>query len=119
MYTVNLHGSDPALENDDCYTGDEFPTLEEARKVFQDPFSYFHGPLMTVVVNGKCEQIAQPGASYYSGELWVEIDGHDVHEVRCHTKGSKKRANDDWRHEQAMEAGMLHGVEAYNDVMES
>lgn len=118
MYTINLHGSDPALENDDCYTGDEFPTLEEAMIVYQDPFSHFHGPH------------GQSGSSYYSGELWVEIDGPDLHEERCHQrsagfvtlnhKGSKKRtSNDDWRHEQAMEAGMLHGVEAYNDVMES
>ena len=26
-------------------------------------------------------------------------------------------SDEEWRHEQAMEAGMLHGIDAYNDVM--
>ena len=25
--------------------------------------------------------------------------------------------DDDWRHEMAMEAGMLHGIDAYNEAM--
>lgn len=105
-YSVNLWGSKPGTD-DDCHTGDDFETLEDAMKVYRHPFTHFKGP-------GN-----QGGESYYSGELWVELDGPDVHEERQERRGRGKRDNGDeeWRREIANEAGMLHGVQAYNEVM--
>ena len=40
------------------------------------------------------------GVEYYVDE-WCEGEGVD----------------DEWRHEMAMEAGMLHGIDAYNEAM--
>lgn len=109
MFSVNLWGSKPGT-NDDCHTGADFDSLEEALTVFNDPFTTFHGPNQ------------QSGQSYYGGhECWVELDGHlDLvtgdNMMRQIAKGSK-RQDDVWQKEQAMEAGMLHGIEAYNDMM--
>lgn len=109
MYSVNLWGSKP-WENDDCHTGDEFPTLEEARAVYLNPFPHFKGPG------------TQSGESYYSGELWVELVGPDVEEERCHSRGRKQKddsgsSDELWEREIAMEAGMLGGCQAYNEAM--
>ena len=39
----------------------------------------------------------------------------DIVEVNPETK---KERDEDWRRERAQEAGMLHGIDAYNEVME-
>jgi hypothetical protein len=56
---------------------------------------------------------------------FVMIDGPDVHEVTAQPdqpsqrrrRAENARSDREWQHERAMEAGMLHGVEAYNDEM--
>lgn len=106
-YSVCLWGSNPDLGNDDCHTGEDFATLEEAVAVYTTPFSFFKGP------NGSSGEV------YYSGELWVELDGPDAYEVRQVSRGKKSRRDDDdgWRSERAWQAGMMGGVEAYNEEM--
>ena len=48
------------------------------------------------------EQEKRMEGVYYSAKQW----------------GSHPDAeNDDWKREQAMEAGMLYGIDAYNDMM--
>jgi len=99
-WAVNLWGSDPDEENDDCWVGDGFATEEEARKVFEDPWNTFQ-------------------KSYFSkGTHTIELDGPGVHETRLNPEfKGKEIGDDDWKREQAMQAGMGGGTDAYNDAM--
>lgn len=98
-YTVCLWGSHPDAGNDDCHTGDDFATLDEARAAFEAWDTHF-------------------AAGSVLSTTHVELDGPDVHEVK---QVRAKRADDyidaHWRHEMAMEAGMGLGIDAYNEVM--
>lgn len=99
-YSVNLWGSKPG-ENDDCWTGADFSTLEEARAVLADPWSHF-------------------SRSYHeSSTAYFELDGPDVNEITKNPsfKPRKQRDDGEWRREAAMQAGMMGGVECYNDAM--
>jgi len=104
-FSVNYWGSDPDADNDDCWTGDDYATLEEARRVFEakvpDPT---HTPSHTVA--------------------FVELDGPGVYEKRPNPDyDAERNAREDaafdreWRAEIANEAGMLGGCDAYNEVM--
>lgn len=103
MYSVNLYGSHPDANNDDCWAGDEFETKEEALRVFNNPWEYF-------------------SVRYHeSSTAFVEIDGPDINRVRKNPtfKPSKKDSafDRDWKRERAYEAGMCLGIDAYNDTM--
>ena len=101
-YSVNLWGSDPQEGNDDCHTGDDFATREEAMAAFLNPWSVFN-------------------RTYYEACTAVfEIDGPDVYETRDnpeHTPSNDDGFDDDWRREIAHQAGMGLGIQAYNDEM--
>lgn len=97
-YAVNEWGSHPDADNDDCWTGRDFDTLEEAQAAF-------------------AKTPTDPSTAF------VELDGPDVyevHEIPGVAARNRREAEDDraWAHEIAIEAGMLHGIDAYNDVME-
>lgn len=98
-----LWGSDPDAGNDDCHTGDEFDTLEEALKVFENPTEH--------------------GGTYFrrcAGErstVFIEIDGPDIYKKRRLRPDYIRVDDDEWRREIAMQAGMGMGVQAYNDAM--
>ncbi len=98
-YSVCHWGSHPDLDNDDCYTGDDFDTLEEAKasKMYQE--------------------------AEYSVE-YIELDGPDVHELKKNPNYNAKqvrrdRAEQDHleRSEFAMQQGMAFGVQGYNEAM--
>jgi hypothetical protein len=100
-YTVDLWGSDPSEDNDDCWTGENFSTLEEAQACYHNPAETF-----------SIEDLRHTAV--------LVLDGPDVHSERpCELYRPRKRRDEDaeWRHEIAMEAGMLHGCEAYNETM--
>ena len=61
-YRVDLWGSEPG-ENDDCWTGDEFTTKEEAEFVYLNPEIHFR-------------------AAELANTAWLELDGPNVHEER-------------------------------------
>ena len=85
LYSVNLWGSHPDEDQDDCWTGDEFETKEEALKVFNAPFDHF--------------------PRYYHDSPFVEILGPDIEEVRATGAKPKSRRNDDeWEREHATQA---------------
>lgn len=112
-YSVSLWGSNPdETDNDDCWTADDFVTLEEAVGAFQAIVQ----PSSVSALSASCG----PG-----GWEYVMLDGPDIHrvlpnpDVAACRRAQRERERDDhaWRRECAMEAGMLHGVEAYNEEM--
>lgn len=92
MYEVNDWGSHPDADNDDLWDTHEFSTVEEARAFFAK----------------RCKKVK---------DGCVELKGPDVHEI--HDTGKRDTAEDSgvWELEMANEAGMLHGIDAYNEVM--
>ena len=102
-YSVNFWGSDPDAGNDDCDTGIDFATRDEALAAFQDPWPHVN-------------------AAYFRPEdtAWFEVDGPDLYDKRPNPAYRPRRrddGDDEWRREQAMQAGMGLGVDAYNDAM--
>lgn len=117
IYSVLLWGSHPDAGNDDCWMSYETMDLAEALAVYHDP--------------AKCEDLTGPyfartwGDSAYI-ELAVmeapnsnaEVSNPSVYKVRPNPDHKPSTDSlEDWRRECAMEAGMLGGVEAYNEVM--
>ena len=95
-YRVDHWGSHPDLENDDCFTGDDFEALEEAKA------SKFYA------------------RGHYSVQ-YIVLDGPDIHEVRKNPNYSAKACRFDdsslERSERAMQAGMAFGCQGYNEEM--
>jgi len=102
-YSVNLWCSNPDLGNDDCVSGDDFNSYEEAQKVFYNPESHFEGWILEGV------RFVQ-----FLGESEEHGNEYEVREVEGFVNYDD---NDDWEREMALEAGMLLGVDAYNDHM--
>ena len=109
-YSVTLWGSNPdETDNDDCWTGDSFTTRAEAMEAYQSLHKW------------PTEGLAEHCPEWQ----FAMLDGPDIHDVMAnpdvHTARRWRRemeAGDAaWKREMAMEAGMLHGVEAYNDEM--
>ena len=95
-----LFGSDPDLGLDDCWTGETFDSLADARACFEHPFETF--------------------SSFYFGDsVFVELDGPDFHGKRRLRADRKRPTDDAWRREAATQAGMAGGCHAYNDTMEA
>lgn len=106
-YSVCLWGSHPDADNDDCWMGADFATIQEARAAFDYPACY--GEAHELKHWSRCLRTA----------VYIQIDGPDVNAVR---KIDEPKINDqddleDWRREIAMEEGMLNGTDAYNDYM--
>jgi hypothetical protein len=110
-FYVNLWGSHPDDDNDDCWTGEEFDTLEEAQAAFARPETI------------ECDYFQN--TMHDRSTVFIEVGRHvgkngvETLDVRRLRPDSPKRKDndDDWRREIANEAGMLHGVEAFNEVM--
>jgi hypothetical protein len=109
-YSVTLWGSNPdETDNDDCWTGGDYATREEALEAYQ---SLYKWPTAGV-------------AEYCPEWQFAMIDGPDVHDVMPNPddraarrwRRELERSDAEWRRERATEAGMLGGVEAYNDEM--
>lgn len=98
-FFVGFWGSHPDEGNDDCWDGDSYETEAEARERYA-----------ASDVDRDC--------------AFVELNGPGVHEVRRNpaydakaVEREQRRADLEWQREQAMEAGMLHGIDTYNDEM--
>jgi len=91
-YSVNHWGSHPDDENDDCFTGWDFDTLDSAEQCFRkDPDS---------------------------SVMYIELDGPDVNQVRKNPNYRPSRDDDsEWQRERAMQAGMAFGCQGYNEEM--
>jgi len=109
-YSVTLWGSNPdETDNDDCWTGDDYATREEALVAYQ---SLYKWPTAGVAEHCPEWQFAM-------------VDGPDVHDVMANPddraarrwRRELERSDAAWRRERATEAGMLGGIDAYNDEM--
>ena len=101
-FEVAYWGSHPDEGNDDCFSGQDFDTIEDAKAFFkQDPSD---------------TSVAYIELNEYVGVLDNGIRQIDTLEIRKNPR-FQRVTDDDWRREQAMEAGMLHGVDAYNEIM--
>jgi len=104
-YSVTLWFADPEKDDDACATGEDFDTLEEARKCMSNLDAHFD-------------------MTYYRDCAWVMLDGPDVHEVTYDAEKHKRAQKEDKldrsleRSEGAMQAGMAFGCQGYNDYME-
>jgi len=69
--------------------------------------------------DGDEDTIAEPSDTPALREFDPETDdpGELLRNIAQETRASREEGDDDWRREMAMEEGMLHGVDAYNDVM--
>jgi hypothetical protein len=98
-YAVNHWCSHPNLQNDDCQTGEDFPTLEEAEEAFAKGSTDYAVEFI---------QLAGPGV----GKI-APNPNYDARRVAR----ERRQADREERREQAMQAGMGLGVEAYNETM--
>ncbi len=137
-YRVDFWGSHPDLGNDDCWMGESYATLQDAITAFEsDP----HELMLVWRAESIERRLADLHRSQSDDELvkmvrmnllasaagdvcntaYIALDGPGVAIVRANPHFSAKRAKLDdaaCKREQAMEAGMLHGVDAYNEIME-
>jgi len=112
-WEVNEWGSHPDKGNDDCNTGVDYTSEESARTAFEV---------------WRAEFDAVPESEHNSSSdvqfIVLHKPGGEVVEVIRDPRGSDEmaKAQDErdarqWKQEIALEAGMLHGVDAYNDAM--
>ncbi len=107
-FAVELWGSHPDDDNDDCWTSVSFATLEEARNAAKSPETF-------------------PFPSYASSKgtaalRVVRDDGTDdaieTFEVVMNPGFVPRHERDDdreWRNESQMQSAMGHGVQGWND----
>lgn len=95
MYSVSFWVSHPDNDNDDCNIGYDFDNKEAALNTY-----------LNSIQN-----------NYTNCCAFIEIDGPDLNMVRKNQYYKPTKNNNTWRREIAREAGMLGGVEAYNEVM--
>lgn len=101
QYEVNLWGSHPREKQDDCITGVVYDTLEQAMKTF-------------------CEPIREFALRTLKYTAYIELKSDDYYCVRenpAFVPKVKEERDAEWDREIAMQAGMAHGVNAYNDAM--
>jgi hypothetical protein len=101
VYSLDLYGSNPDLDNDDCWTGKDFATREEVLAALADPWAHFD-------------------RAYYSTSTeYLSADGPGLCRLEKNPdfNPSQHKAYDEAvKRERAMEAGMLGGCDAYNDA---
>ena len=108
LYSVTLWGSNPhETDNDDCWTGDDFATREEALEAYRSLYKW------------PTEGLAKHCVDWE----FAMVDGPDVHDVmpnpdegaQARRRRENERSNAEWKREAAMQAGMAFGVDGYND----
>lgn len=111
-YSVTLWGSNPdKTDNDDGWTGSDFATCEEALAAYHD-----------VMLRPDHNKLVK---ACWGNWEFVMIDGPDVHKVTANPDQARQaryrhedaRFDAEWRHEQAIQAGMAFGCDGYNDTL--
>jgi hypothetical protein len=107
-YCVQEWGSHPDNGNDDCWTGEDFDTMEDARKAFDAP--------CTDTSTQYVELCKYTGMTMLRGREVMQVERIDIR-LNPNFRPTKDD-DDDWRHERAMQAGMGLGIDAYNEEMD-
>lgn len=99
-FTVDLWGSHPFAGNDDCWTGLDFDSLEEALECYHNLEKHFE-------------------AYALEETRFVKLDGPNVDAVYIKEVFGyvtpESDSDDAWERERAMQAGMAFGCDGYND----
>jgi len=103
-YAVDLWGSHPDEGNDDCWTGHDCDTMKEALAAFEDIESWCSF--------GDLSSTQWIILSERTGEVELTI----LRERR-NPNYHRQVHGDEWRMEQAIQAGMAFGCDGYNDIM--
>lgn len=93
-YSILAFGSHPDLGNDDCWYGEDCATFQEVTELL-----------------GKYIAKRDSSVAYF------QIDSWGFHYICKNPFYRPRKRDDEWRNEIATQAGMLGGVEAYNEVM--
>jgi len=111
-YHVELWCSDPREDGDDHCQSYEFEDLASAKRAFENPRDEMRANDLHCVTHLQLTRVV-----LYDGREYADPIG--VRQVMTDAQIAKMRADDDrtWKREIAMEAAMLHGVDAYNEVM--
>lgn len=105
-YSVNLWGSHPDADNDDCWTGQDYATEAEARQAFADPSALLDCSYLSFGDDVAFIELCK-------GSDW---DSRERLAVKPNP-GFKPSADTDdaWRSEQRMQSAMAFGVQGWND----
>ena len=101
-YGVLHWGSHPDNNNDDCFTGEGFDSIQAAVDAFKaDPKD---SSVAYIEIDGLTE---------------TELESFGISRIRLNPNYKHSHSNDDndWKREQAMQAGMEFGIDAYNEMM--
>ncbi len=109
-YSVNLWGSHPDEENDDCWTGVDFETLEAARRWLDAPVfpSYCRSHSVAFM------QAVREGDENGNYIEESEVRKNPLYDERA---AKRRRATEDAadRSEAQMQAAMGFGIQGWND----
>jgi hypothetical protein len=109
MYYVNYWGSHPDEGNDDCWCGQDYQCESEALAAYSATPDAIGCPT---------SDVAWVEFGRYTGQI---VNGaREVERLQIRSNPYFRPSRNDreeWKRERAWEAGMLHGVEAYNDAM--
>lgn len=110
-YSVNLWGSHPDDDNDDCWVGSDFATLAEAQAVFDSWRAHFETPHFSVHDAAYVEL-----ARGTRGDGMLQVESIEI-KPNPDFVPSTDDIDDVWRSELSMQTGMAFGVQGYNDAM--
>lgn len=100
-YGVEDWGAHPDDNDDCCWDSTEFATLSEAEEELAHQLQSGDTTVVCFILCGPGLRTIHPNPTFNKAQA------------------QREKAADDaaWRHEVSMEAGMLHGIQAYNDAM--
>lgn len=107
-FSVNFWGSHPSAGNDDCYTGEDFATYDEAYDAFHAKATGRDAHRYQFI-----ELTGDDGTAL--GNAYIVRPNPDHDAGRCARESAAHDAAD--RSEHAMQAGMAFGCAGFNDAM--
>ena len=107
---MEVWGSHPDEDNDDCQTADDFDDKASATAVFLDPSK-------ATTYLGRCVN--------ERSSVWIMLNRWNDDGTWTHVDSRRLRADHTpessgvWNSERAHQAGMMGGIDAYNDAIGS
>jgi len=110
-FSVNLWGSHPEDENDDCWTGVDFDTLAAAKAWLDAPVFPAWSPSHTVAYMQLVRDSDESGAGYVEE---IEVRRNPAYDTPA-AKRTRRQDDSLDRSEAQWQAAMSHGVQGWND----